>query len=66
MTQANIFANVPNDKTSQTDDERIRNVIPLPSPGELDQVFSCSGNAYRKIDRRYPQSSKGYTSGKIG
>ena len=49
MTQANIFANVPNDKTSQTDDERIRNVIPLPSPENLIRFFPVQGTPVEKL-----------------
>jgi len=49
MTQANIFANVPNDKTSQTDDERIRNVIPLPSPENLIRFFPVQGTPIEKL-----------------
>ena len=49
MTQTNIFASVPNDKTSQTDDERIRNVIPLPSPENLIRFFPVQGTPVEKL-----------------
>ncbi|MEY4612757.1 MAG: hypothetical protein RL179_730 [Planctomycetota bacterium] len=49
MTQVNIFSNVPNDKTSQTDDERIRNVIPLPSPENLIRFFPIQGTPAEKL-----------------
>lgn len=49
MTQDNIFANIPNDKTSQTDDERIRNVIPLPSPENLIRFFPVQGTPVEKL-----------------
>jgi 3-deoxy-7-phosphoheptulonate synthase len=49
MTQTNIFASIPNDKTSQTDDERIRNVIPLPSPENLIRFFPVQGTPVEKL-----------------
>lgn len=49
MTLENIFASIPNDKTSQTDDERIRNVIPLPSPENLIRFFPVQGTPIEKL-----------------
>jgi len=49
MTQTNIFASIPNDKTTQTDDERIRNVIPLPSPENLIRFFPVQGTPVEKL-----------------
>jgi len=64
MTQANIFANVPNDKTSQTDDERIRNVIPLPSPENLIRFFPVQGTPVEKLIADTRKSVKDILRGK--
>ncbi len=49
MTHENLYQIVPTDKTSLTDDERIRNVIPLPSPENLIRFFPVQGTQAEKL-----------------
>lgn len=49
MNQEDFRPLVPNDKTSLTDDERIRNVVPLPSPENLIRFFPVQGTPAEKL-----------------
>lgn len=49
MTHEEYFPHIPTDKTSLTDDERIRNVVPLPSPEHLIRFFPVQGTAAEKV-----------------
>ena len=64
MTQENIFASIPNDKTSQTDDERIRNVSPLPSPENLIRFFPVQGTPVEKLIAETRKAVKDILRGK--
>jgi 3-deoxy-7-phosphoheptulonate synthase len=40
-----LQAQIPSDRTSQTDDERIANIVPLPPPAHLIRFFPIQGTA---------------------
>ncbi|MSR33129.1 MAG: 3-deoxy-7-phosphoheptulonate synthase [Gemmataceae bacterium] len=52
MSNEDFFPLVPTDRTSLTDDERIRNVIPLPPPEHLIRFFPVQGTTAEELITR--------------
>ena len=49
MTTSNYLNQVPADKTSLTDDERIENIVPLPPPEHLIRFFPIQGTPVERL-----------------
>jgi len=63
-TQENYFGALPVDRTSQTDDERIQSIVPLPPPEHLIRFFPIEGTPAEQLIAKTRNSIKDILHGR--